>query len=69
MTIHELLNIRLNANSVTDMLQYLKESNERAKKTGVYHRLARGDGIRYSHPFACGLGEIDCRKRCVEVKG
>lgn len=36
MTIHELLNIRLNASSVTDMLQYLKESNERAKKTGVY---------------------------------
>lgn len=31
MTIHELLNIRLNANSVTDMLQYLKESEARAK--------------------------------------
>ena len=36
MTIHELLNIRLNANSVTDMLQYPKEKDEKAKKTGVY---------------------------------
>ncbi len=36
MTIHELINIRLNASSVTDMLQYLKIKDEKAKKTGVY---------------------------------
>ena len=35
----------------------------------VYHRLAWGDRIRYSHPFASGLGKIDCRKRRVEVEG
>lgn len=36
MTIHELLNIRLDATGVTDMLKWLKENDGKGRKTGVY---------------------------------
>lgn len=36
MTIHELLNIRLDATGVTDMLKWLKGNDNKGKKTGVY---------------------------------
>lgn len=36
MTIHELLNIRLDATRVTDMLKWLKEIDGKNKKTGVH---------------------------------
>lgn len=35
--IHELLNIRLNVTGVTDMLKWLKENDDKGKKTGVYN--------------------------------
>ena len=35
MTIHELLNIRLDATGVTDMLKWLKEIDGKSNKTGV----------------------------------
>ncbi len=36
MTIHELLNIRLDATGVTDMLKWLKGNDDKGRKTGVY---------------------------------